>query len=380
MQDGADVYRRLQRHLDNMPVGFPATESGVEIRILERLFTPEEAEVALHLSAVPETLERIQSRVETQGVGREKLEKLLDGLVRKGSIMGGRLLAARDGRKRYCKALFAVGMYEFQVDRITKEFQRDATQYLQEAFGQELLGQKTRQLRTIPINLAIVPERHVGGYDDARKLIQASSGPFAAMNCICRQGQDRVGEPCRQTEVRRTCLALKRIAQVTIDSGVGQVLSREETLAMIERAEKEGMVLQPENAQDPQFMCFCCGCCCGVLTSAKRFPRPAEYIHSNYYAQVDPRLCTGCETCASRCQMEALRTVDEITRVDLDRCIGCGLCVGTCPSEAIALQPKDRQTLPPKDTQALYRTILRDRFGVLGTAKIVGKALLGMKI
>jgi len=34
------LYRRLQQHLDRMPVGFPATQSGVEIRILQRLFTP----------------------------------------------------------------------------------------------------------------------------------------------------------------------------------------------------------------------------------------------------------------------------------------------------------------------------------------------------
>jgi hypothetical protein len=50
MADEADVYRRLQRHLDELPVGYPATASGVELRILERLFTPEEAEVALALS------------------------------------------------------------------------------------------------------------------------------------------------------------------------------------------------------------------------------------------------------------------------------------------------------------------------------------------
>ena len=38
-----ELYRKLQQHLDRMPVGFPATESGVEIRILRQLFTPEEA-------------------------------------------------------------------------------------------------------------------------------------------------------------------------------------------------------------------------------------------------------------------------------------------------------------------------------------------------
>ena len=57
-----DVYRRLQKHIDNMPVGFPATESGVELRLLEHLFSPEEAEMALHLSALPESLDKIFSR------------------------------------------------------------------------------------------------------------------------------------------------------------------------------------------------------------------------------------------------------------------------------------------------------------------------------
>ena len=44
----SEVYRKLARHLDNLPGGFPSTESGVELRILRRLFTPEDAELALH--------------------------------------------------------------------------------------------------------------------------------------------------------------------------------------------------------------------------------------------------------------------------------------------------------------------------------------------
>jgi len=48
-----DVYRKLQEHLNKMPVGFPATQSGVEIRVLKHLFTPKEAEVALHLKFQP---------------------------------------------------------------------------------------------------------------------------------------------------------------------------------------------------------------------------------------------------------------------------------------------------------------------------------------
>ena len=38
-----DAYRKLQEHLDKMPVGYPATQSGVEINLLKTIFTPEEA-------------------------------------------------------------------------------------------------------------------------------------------------------------------------------------------------------------------------------------------------------------------------------------------------------------------------------------------------
>ena len=34
------IYRELQKHLDRQPIGFPATKSGVELKILTRLFTP----------------------------------------------------------------------------------------------------------------------------------------------------------------------------------------------------------------------------------------------------------------------------------------------------------------------------------------------------
>ena len=51
------VYRELQQHLDRQPVPFPATRSGVDQRLLERLFTPEEATVALRLTSRPQPLQ-----------------------------------------------------------------------------------------------------------------------------------------------------------------------------------------------------------------------------------------------------------------------------------------------------------------------------------
>ena len=37
-----DVYRKLATVLDTLPNGFPATDSGLEITLLEKIFTPAE--------------------------------------------------------------------------------------------------------------------------------------------------------------------------------------------------------------------------------------------------------------------------------------------------------------------------------------------------
>jgi Pyruvate/2-oxoacid:ferredoxin oxidoreductase delta subunit len=378
MKDEADVYRRLQRSLDELPVAFPATESGVELRILRRLFTPEEAEVALALSAVPETAEKIAHRLPGRAAG--ELEPVLDRMVEKGAIFGGRAME-RQGKKRYSRAPLVIGMYENQVDRLTKEMQQDFEQYTREGFASALLDTKTKQMRTIPVNARFVPDRLVGRYDDARKLVEEGRGPWAARNCVCRQGHDLLGEPCKQTASRRVCLMIGPAAKASTASGEAQALSREETIALLDQAERDGMVLQPSNAQDPVFICFCCGCCCGALRAAKQFPKPAEYVQSNYQAFVDAGLCSECGTCHARCPMEALHEGgDGATVVDLDRCIGCGVCVPTCPTEAVRLRAKAAETVPPRDLRSLYGRIMTERFGLLGTARRIGRALLGRQV
>jgi electron transport complex protein RnfB len=75
--------------------------------------------------------------------------------------------------------------------------------------------------------------------------------------------------------------------------------------------------------------------------------------------------------------MEALHSRDGATAVDLDRCIGCGACVPTCPTDAVTLRARGEEIVPPKNLKALYGRIMTERFGLLGAAKRVGKALLG---
>ncbi|MCU0579469.1 MAG: 4Fe-4S ferredoxin, partial [Desulfobacterota bacterium] len=59
----SDTFERLRAFLDTLPAGYPATPTGVEIRILEKLFTPEEAELTMQLSRDPEPLSEIAVRL-----------------------------------------------------------------------------------------------------------------------------------------------------------------------------------------------------------------------------------------------------------------------------------------------------------------------------
>ena len=361
------LYRKLQQHLDRMPVGFPATESAVEIRILRQLFTPEEAELTLQASAIPEPAAAIRRRVKPSATLAEVTARL-DQMSDKGLI----LRIEAHGRPVYAKLIFAVGFFERQLKRLTPELERDCRQYSIEAFGAAFHSRKTTQLRVVPVNRAIPVERSVATHEDIRAYVQHSAGPFAAMACICRHGRDIEGEKCKQTSLRENCLTIGMAATHMVRTGLARHLTREEMLEALDAAEREGLVLQPENTRNPLFVCCCCGCCCGVLTSVKRFPKPAEYFSANFQAEVNFELCDSCGVCSSRCQMDALlnEDADGKTRVDLERCIGCGLCVTTCPPGALRLAPKERQRVPPDDTKALYLQLLQDRYGPWGMAKL----------
>jgi ferredoxin len=380
MEITRDVYRKLQEHIDAMPVGFPAAKSGVELRLLEHLFTPEEAEIALNLSALPEPICRIHKRVKNKEISKEELEMILDRLVSKGAIMGGPHLSKGRKGKYYSKAQFAIGMYEFQVNRLTREFSKDALQYFDEAFGEEFFRTNTHQMRTIPVNKSIEPVLHVGNYDDVRLLLDEDEGPFAVMNCVCRQAREKVGEPCMKSSTQETCVVLGEVARSTIARKIGRKISREEALGILDKAEREGLVLQPENNRKPRFICCCCGCCCSVLRMLKKFPRPAGRVNTNYFAEINQVLCRGCGKCVKACPMEAVSLEGDKARIDLGRCIGCGLCVSTCPSKASNLVRKAREVVPPKDQDTMYRKIMVEKVGAFGAVKMMGKSLFGGKI
>jgi Na+-translocating ferredoxin:NAD+ oxidoreductase subunit B len=371
------ILRQLQQHLDRQAVGFPAVRSGADLRILQRFFSPDEAQLALHLSFRPAPTQEIVQHAQ-HDFPEPQVRELLDRMLLKGAIGWKR----KDGADTWFLLPMVVGMYEAQDGELTRDFSRDAHAYMRTpAFGRSFLSTSRPQMRTIPINQSIPVEHAVATYDHIRHIVAGAPGPFVALKCICRQGKALDGKPCAKTARLDTCLGMNHAAEMVLRRRHGRALSREETVALLQKNEDEGLVLQPGNAQKPDFVCSCCGCCCGLLSIQKMLPRPVDVWATNHFAAVDASRCTSCGKCVSRCQVNALKLTGKKKgiRIDRNRCIGCGLCVPACAAKALRLEKKEQQTVPPTDLEALYDDIMAHKKSPWAQRWMFVKLLLGMR-
>jgi len=350
------LYRDLQVHLDEQTIGFPATESGSDIRLLKQLFPPRQAEMTMLLTYKYETLEQIHERAK-DGVSSEELERVLDETAARG-VIGYR---KKDGIKQYRNIPYIVGMAEAAAHNPTPEFISAATEYAEDpSFWIAFLNTEVPQMRAIPIEKSITKDHHIGTYDEIKDIIEKTEDPIAIIECVCRNLAEQRGEPCKLTARKETCMSFRDGARNLIDSGGGREISKEEALEIIRQNEEDGMVLQPSNAQKPDFICSCCGCCCGILRVHKAVQNPVDYWATNFHAIVDTDLCSGCANCEESCQADAIKFDEEnnIPTIDLTRCLGCGNCVASCPDEAMELRKKEKEVIPPPTGEDMFEVIM----------------------
>ena len=337
------LYRQLQKQLDLYSMGFPATTSGIEIKILKKLFSVPDAEVFLQLTPKLETPETIAPRIKTDS-GRA--EEILSDMASRGLLFS----LKRNHTTRYGAIPFVHGLFEFQINKMDKELAALVRRYMDEEFKEALSFSVSDFLRVIPVQKSVDTRSRVAPYEDAVKILERVDRIVVA-ECACRKSSALIDQACdRPLEV---CFMFGSMGQYYLDHGMGRQIDLKEAVKILSHAHDHGLVTQPATSQNPSGMCNCCGDCCGPLTSLKHHPKPSEMVFSNYLAQIETDLCTGCETCLERCQMNAIRMDgDMIAHIDSDRCIGCGLCVTTCPGEAIRLEQKEKDGLkvPPETT------------------------------
>jgi electron transport complex protein RnfB len=342
MTEPEPIYRQLARRLDAIPNGFPATASGVELRLLAKLFTPDEARLAAHMKLSGEPAAEIAARA---GVDPRTARRTLKGMVRRGLIR----LRRGEGQLLYSLMPFAVGFYEEQLPRLDAELAALVEAYLQETRGAGIARPEPAVHRVIPIAQAIPAGLEIAPYDHAVQLVEGAKS-WGVRPCICRVQKKLVGQGCdHPIEV---CLLFAPVEGAFAYDEATRAIDREEALAILQLAAEAGLVHCPGNYRDGiHYICNCCTCSCGVLRNVTEFGVPSAIAHSDFYAVVDAETCIGCANCVDRCPFGALAVPEDVCRVEYARCVGCGSCTLVCPAGALslALRPEEDTLVPPAD-------------------------------
>jgi len=368
------VYKKLQKHLDKQPVGFPATASGVELRLLREAFTADEAGLALLMDYKFQPFGQIFEKVKGLGITEATVQAMLDNMERHGAIF----VKMVDEKKQYALHPYAVGIFEMKLPTMTANYYMDFRKYSYQSFGLAFLSTGLPQMRVIPVAKSVTPDLHIATYDEIRELVLQNDGRIGVADCVCRKGRDTIGRSCKETDRREVCIGFADFHDMYTRNGFGRSITKEEAFEILDQNEKEGLVLMPSNTQEAQFVCSCCKCCCSCLEGVSLLANPAEFVKNNYHAALNAEKCVGCGKCGAACKMEAIQmTEKKAVAIDLDRCIGCGVCVAACKSGALALAKKEAQTVPPKDMDTLYEEIMKQKKGKLGRALHVGRKVFG---
>lgn len=334
------IYRNLAARLDALPNGFPPTESGVELRLLRKIFEPDEARLASVMRLDFEPPAVIAGRV---GYPEEEVYRVLKGMARNG------LIRIRRGEESLLFGLmpFVVGIYEEQLPRMDEELALLFEEYYQESRG-GITRSAPSVHRVIPVEEALDFELEIFPYERASQLIENAKS-WAVRDCICRVQQRLIGRGCDHPV--ENCLVFAPVEGVFDHSEVDRAITKGEALHILKESEQAGMVHTTGNYQGPHnYICNCCTCSCGILRGVAEFGIATAVARSDFLAVVREEDCLGCEDCFDGCQFGAISFEDGLCVIEELKCVGCGLCATLCPENALVLKRRDtrEREVPPE--------------------------------
>ena len=345
-----DIFERLAQALDRLPNGFPRTPSNVEIPMLKKMFSREEAELASCLTGTTETAGVIAERTD---LTEDVVHKRLMELAKRGFVW----LSKKERKLRFRLAPFVVGIYEAYLSEMDHETAHLFEEYMADGGAVGIMKPQPALHRVVPAH-GTVKSEHILPYDDVKAMLHAAKS-FRVRDCICRVQQDLLGNR-KCTFPVKMCLTFSPVERPADPD----TISKEEALALLDKAEEVGLVHTVSNiTKDIFYVCNCCGCCCGILRGITDWGIQESVAYANYYSQIDADACTGCGTCIVRCQVGAIYEQDGVVFVQREKCIGCGLCVTGCSVDAVQLVKKpDAQIVhPPEDFAAWEKERLQNR-------------------
>ena len=307
------------------------------MKLLEFLYTPDEAELASRLSMKREDAKDIALRLNRPA--KEVIAGLLS-MVRQGKVR----MEKQDNGLLFSLAPLVVGSYEAAGGRMNAEMALLFENYYNDGGVYGIMQPQPALQRVLPAVDALDLE-WILPYDNVLEILDHAVN-FHVQDCICRNQQHSLGKGCEAPV--HNCLSFSSVERAPVPGDI----SKEEAKALIAEAENAGLVHSVSNVVEGiNYICNCCGCCCGILGGITKWGIENSMARANYEAVVDSDLCNGCGICRKRCQVSAITVDNGMASVDRHRCLGCGLCVTTCKRHAVKLlpRPESEQTKPPQD-------------------------------
>jgi len=179
-----EIYHRVAKVLDALPNGFPSTPDGLEIRLLKKVFTPDEAELFCDLKLTLETAEQIAERT---GRPLDGLEAKLRSMTKRGELLG----IDFGGTKLFAILPWMVGIYEYQIARMDREFCELTEEYMRylapQLFATQPHMMQTLPIqRTLPIQTEILATQQALPYQQVSAIIENGKS-FRVNECICKK-------------------------------------------------------------------------------------------------------------------------------------------------------------------------------------------------
>jgi ferredoxin len=364
-QTAKESYRKLSERLNRFPQGAPPTE--LLFRILEVMFSPEEAELVSLLPIKPFNVRaaaRVWKKTEAEA------HRVLDQLASRGMMLDTEM----DGEQAYVMPPPMAGFFEFSMMRIGNNYDQKLLaelfyQYLnvEEDFIRELFaGGGTQVGRAFVNEAALTAENtvHVLDYERASEVVRTASH-IGVGACYCRHKMEHLGRACEAP--MDICMTFNSTARSLIKHGIARQVDAGEGHELLLTAIENNLVQFGENVREQvSFICNCCGCCCEAMLAAKRLAVLNPIATTNYLPEIEGEKCSGCGKCVEVCPVEAMGLVAagdpqkpkrKKARVNEELCLGCGVCVRQCRTPGAAkLKSRARRVITPVNTA--HRTVL----------------------
>ena len=291
------------------------TGQDPEYYALECVVSDEQADVALQMRLrTPISPEKLAQK---SGKSLEDTARILEELLVIGVVEATR----EHGILEYTLPIFVPGVMEFMVmnvqqvekyPQIARAFEQLSLQPLKGATPMIPVGGGGLGMHVIPIETAIPSETTTASYEQLSHWLKKYNN-FAVGDCSCRITRRLMGEGCGHLE-KDMCIALGDVAEFAVSSGRAHKITYDECMAILKKAEDNGLVHQITNVDGPDKIfgiCNCCRCSCFGLRTSQFFNTP-NMSRSNFVAKIDCEKCVACGQCVEYCPANAVKLGQKI--------------------------------------------------------------------